>query len=92
MGFVRRMRTADKPEIPDGAVMEAKLLFHHQIASLVEEHNILPSLVMNFDPTSLKYAPISDSTLAKKRIKTCLHHWWCFQRMDHGYVWHHLSK
>ena len=42
MGFVRRMRTTDKLEIPDQAVMKAKLLFQNQIACLVEENNILP--------------------------------------------------
>ena len=49
MGFVKCMHTTGKSEIPDRAVMEAKLLFQHQIASLVEEHNIPPSLIMNCD-------------------------------------------
>ena len=40
MGFVRRMRTTDKPEIPDEAVKEAKLLFQHQIVSIVEDDEI----------------------------------------------------
>ena len=66
MGFVTRMRTTDKPEIPDPAVMEAKLLFQHQIASLVEEHKIPPSLILNFDQTTVKYVPVSNSTFAKK--------------------------
>ena len=47
-------------------MIEAKLLFQHQIASLVEEHKILPPLILNFDQTTLKYAPVSNSTLAKK--------------------------
>ena len=90
MGFVRRMCTTDTLEIPDRAVMEVKLLFQHQIASLVEEHNILPSLIMNFDQIPLKYAPVSNSTLVKKRIKTCPYRWQCLQRIDQGYFWHHL--
>ena len=49
--------------------MEVKLLFQHQIASLVEEHNILPSLIMNFDQIPLKYAPVLNSTLVKKKDK-----------------------
>ena len=49
MGFVKCMHTAGKSEIPDRAVMEVKLLFQHQIASLVEEHNIPPSFIMNCD-------------------------------------------
>ena len=43
MGFVRRMRTTDKLEIPHQAVMKAKLLFQNQIACLVEKNNILPN-------------------------------------------------
>ena len=67
MGFARRMRSTDKLEIPDWAVMEVKLLFQHQIASLVEEHNILPSLIMKFDQTPRNNGSVSNSTLAKKR-------------------------
>ena len=63
------MRTTDKPEIPDQAVKEAKLLFQHQIVSIVEDDEIPESLIMNFDQTSLKYAPVSNSTLAKKGSK-----------------------
>ena len=69
MGFGRRMCTTKKPEIPYRALMEAKLFFQHQIASLVEEHHIPPSLIMNFDQTPLKYTPVSNSTLAKKGSK-----------------------
>lgn len=69
MGFVKRMCTTSKPEIPDRAVKEAKLLFQHQIASLVEEHAIPPSLIMNFDQTPLKYAPVYSNSLAKKGSK-----------------------
>ena len=69
MGFVRRMRTTDKPEIPDQAVKEAKLLFQHQIVSIVEDDEIPESLIMNFDQTPLKYAPVSNGTFAKKGSK-----------------------
>ena len=69
MGFVRRMRTTDKPEIPDQAVKEAKLLFQHQIVSIVKDDEIPEPLIMNFDQTPLKYAPDSNSTLAKKGSK-----------------------
>ena len=47
--------------------MEAKLLFQHQITSLVEEHKIPSSFTMNFDQTPLKYAPVSNSNLVKKK-------------------------
>ena len=46
--------------------MEAELLFQHQIASLVEEHKIPSSIIMNFDQSPLKYAPVSNSTFTKK--------------------------
>ena len=88
----RRMHTIGKLEIRDQAVMEAKLLFRHHTASLVEEHNISPSFIMNFDKSPLKYAPVSNSTLTKKRMKTCPYHWWHLQIIDHGYLWHRLFK
>ena len=66
MSFVRRMCTTDKPEIPDQDVKEAKLLFQHQIVSIVEDDDIPESLIMNFDKTPQKYALVSNSTLAKK--------------------------
>ena len=69
MGFVRRMRTTGKPEIPDQAVKKAKLLFQHQIVSIVEDDEIPESLIMNFDQTPLKYAPVSNGTFAKKGSK-----------------------
>ena len=40
MGFARRMCSTDKPEIPDQAVKETKLLFQHQIVSIVEDDEI----------------------------------------------------
>jgi len=63
MGFARRMRTTNKPEIPNQAVKEAKLLFQHQIATFVEEK------IINIDQTPLKYAPVSSNTLTKKGTK-----------------------
>ena len=66
IGFFRRMRNTDKPEISDQAVSEAKLLFQHQIVSIVKDDEIPETLVMNFDQTPLNYAPVSNSTLAKK--------------------------
>ena len=69
MSFARRMHTTDKPEIPDQAVKEVKLFSQHQIVSIVEDDEIPESLIMNFDQTPLKYAPVSNSTLAKKGSK-----------------------
>lgn len=36
---------------------------------MVEENNILVSLVLNFDQTPLKYAPLANQTLAKHGSK-----------------------
>ena len=69
MRFVKRSATNGKPVTPDGAKKEAGLLYHHQIIMFVEEHDIPSSLVMNFDQTSLKYAPVSSQTLAKQGSK-----------------------
>ena len=70
MGFVRRMKTTGKPEIPPGAKKEAELLYLHDIVAYIEEYNISPNLVMNLDQTPLKYVPVSHHTLAKKGEKS----------------------
>ena len=66
MGFVKRICTKSKTEVPDPPVTEVKLLLQHKIASLVEVHAIPPSFIMNFDQTVLKYAPVSSNSLGKK--------------------------
>ena len=70
MGFTRRMKTTGKVEIPEGAKQEAELMFLHSIVTLMEEHNIPESLVMNLDQTPLKYVPVSNNTMAKRGVKT----------------------
>ena len=70
MGFRRRHATTSKLEIPEGALKETKLLFHHDIASKVEEFNIPHSLIINLDQTPTKYVPVGRTTLAKKNSKT----------------------
>ena len=45
------------------------MIFQYQIADLVERHSIPPSLVMNFDQTPLKYAPVANQTLSRKGSK-----------------------
>ena len=49
MGFRRRQATTSKLEIPEGALKEIKLLFHHDIASKVEKISIPHSLIINLD-------------------------------------------
>ena len=66
MGFVRRAKTTSKPEIPERAKTEAALILHHQIVDLVEKHHIPQSMVINIDQTPLKYASVSNQTMAQK--------------------------
>ena len=69
MGFKKRTYTTPKQEIPELAKKEAKLILQHQIAEAVERHSIPLSLVMNFDQTPLKYAPVANETLSRKGSK-----------------------
>ena len=69
MGFVKRAVTTNKPELPERALNEAKIIFQHQIATVIEDHSIPASLVMNFDQTPMKFAPVSSRTLSKKGSK-----------------------
>ena len=50
---------------------EAKLFFQHQTADLVESYSIPPSLIMNFDQTTLKYTPFANQTLKKVSKRVC---------------------
>ena len=70
MGFVRRMKTSSKVSIPDGARKEIEFLFHHEIISLIEEHDIPCSVIINIDQTPLKYVPTGNFTLAAKGSTT----------------------
>ena len=49
---------------------EIKLLFHHDIASKVENFSITHSLIVNLDQTPTKYVPVGRTTLGKKNTKT----------------------
>ena len=68
MGFVLRRKTTAKVLIPEGALKEAELKFHHQIVNYVEKYQIPPSLIINFDQTP-KYVQISSNTMEKKDKK-----------------------
>ena len=63
--FKRGTRTTGRVEIPERARKEAKLLYFHDIVSIVEEHSIPSYVVMNLDQTSLKYVPGMNHTMAK---------------------------
>ena len=69
MGFVRRGKTASKPEIPQRAKNEAALILQHQIVDLVEKYQIASLMLINIDQTPLKYAPVSNQTMVQKRFK-----------------------
>ena len=68
-GFVRRAKTTSKPEILERAKNEAALILHHQIVDLVEKYQISSSMLINIDQTPLKYAPVSNQTMAQKGSK-----------------------
>ena len=70
MGFKKRMRTAGKVEIPEGARKEAELLYLHNIVTIVEKYEIPHSLIMNLDQTPLKYIPAINHTLTKQNSKS----------------------
>ena len=65
MGFRRRQATTSKLEIPEGALKEIKMLFHHDIVTKVTKFNIPDSLIINLDQTPNKYVPVGRTTLAK---------------------------
>ena len=66
MGFRRRQATTSTLEIPEGALKEITMLFHHDIVTKVAKFNIPDSLIINLDQTPTKYV----TTLAKKNSKT----------------------
>ena len=70
MGFRRCQATTSKLEIPEGALKEIKMLFHHDIVTEVAKFNIPDSLIINLDQTPTKYVPVGRTTLAKKNSKT----------------------
>ena len=69
MGF-RRGQATTFDEIPEGALTEIKMLFHHDIVTKVAKFNIPDSLIINLDQTPTKYVPVGQTTLAKKNSKT----------------------
>ena len=60
------MKTTGKVKIPVGAQKEAELKFLHKIVNIVEKHQILPSVTINFDQTSSKYMQVSSTTMGQK--------------------------
>ena len=70
MGFVKRMLTTGKVEIPEGAKNEARLVYLHDIVTIAEEHKVSSYLILNLDQTPLRYIPVGRQSLAKKSSKS----------------------
>ena len=45
-------------------------MYLHNIVSLVDDHNIPDSLILNFDQTKLKYIPSARHTLDENGLKS----------------------
>ena len=69
MDFVLRRKTTAKVLVPEGALKEAELKFHHQIVNYVEKYQIPPSLIIYFEQTLSKYIQISSNAMEKKGTK-----------------------
>ena len=69
MGFVLCRKTTAKVLIPEGALKEADLKFHHQIVNYMEKYQIPSWLIINFDQTPSKYVQISSNAMAKEGTK-----------------------
>ena len=70
IGFRRHQATTSKLEIPEGALKEIKMLFHHDIVTKVAKFTIPDSLIINLDQTPTKYVHVGRTTLAKRNSKT----------------------
>ena len=70
MGFVRRVATTSKVEIPEGAKKEAELVYLRTIVSTIEKYQRPKSMVSNLDQSPLKYAPCSRHRLEIKMLST----------------------
>ena len=70
LGFRRRVATAGKVEVPEGARKEAGLQHHFRIVNIIEKHNIPKSLVLNSDQTPSKDVTVGRTTMAPKN-STC---------------------
>ena len=71
LGFQRRVATARKVEVPEGARKEAGLQHHFRIVNIIEKHNIPKSLVLNSDQTTSKYVTVGRTAMAPTN-STCV--------------------
>ena len=66
MGFVRRIKTSSKVEIPEGARKEIEFQFLQEIVRAKERWDIPDDLILNFDQTPSKLVPVGQKTMAQK--------------------------
>ena len=66
MGYVRWMKTSSKVKIPDGTRREIEFLFHHEIITTIEKHNVSGSMIIDINQTPLKYVHTTNFTLVEK--------------------------
>ena len=81
MGFVKDWKTSSKVKIPDAARKEIEFQFHHEIDTYAEKFKIPPSLILNLDQTPLKYAPVSQETMAPRGSTAVTIERWNDERM-----------
>ena len=70
MDFVLRRKTTAKVLVPEGALKEAELKFHHQIVNYMERYQIPLSLIINFDKTPSKTSRFLQIQRKRKGRKT----------------------
>ena len=70
MDFVLRRKTTAKVLVPEGALKEAELKFHHQIVNYMERYHIPPSLIINFVQTPSKTSRFLQIQRKRKGQKT----------------------
>ena len=70
MDFVLRRKTTAKVLVPEGALKEAELKFHHQIVNYMERYQMPLSLIINFDKTPSKTSRFLQIQRKRKGQKT----------------------
>ena len=70
MGFVKRMSTTGKVEIPEGGKNEVQFVYLHDLVTIAEKHKVPSCLILNLDQTPLKYIPVERQSLVKKGSKS----------------------
>ena len=70
MGYVRRVKTASKVQIPKSIQKEAELIFQHKVAQIAEAHHISNCRILNLNQRPSKFVPSSNATLAPRGTKS----------------------